>query len=156
MRFETNPGESRASAGTFPRSSASATIAARVSCRRLVGADHLDQLQDRHGIEEVHADHLRRPTRGRSERRDRDGGCVRGENRLSREHLVSPFEEILLDGRVLDDSLDHEVGRDEISDDLHPREDVSRVLAALRGELLQTSPHGFERVLGRTGERVME
>ena len=54
-------GKSFASAGVLPRSSASATIAAAVSSGRLHGADHLDELQHRHGVEEVHADDLVRP-----------------------------------------------------------------------------------------------
>ena len=70
--------------------------------------------------------------------------------------LVRAPEEILLDVRVLDHGLDHQVGRDEIGDDLDPLEDPDRIRAALLSELLEASPHGLERVLGRTRERVVE
>ena len=61
IRFETKPGKSFACAGVLPSSSASATIAARRLVGGLHGADHLDELQHRHRVEEVHADHALRP-----------------------------------------------------------------------------------------------
>ena len=57
IRFETKPGRSRASAGVLPSRSASAVIALRRRVGGVEAADHLDELQHRHRIEEVHADH---------------------------------------------------------------------------------------------------
>ena len=81
MRFETKPGKSRASAGSLPRSRASCDDRRRGLVGRLHGADHLDELEHRHGVEEVHADHALRSVRHRRERRDRDRRRVGREDR---------------------------------------------------------------------------
>ena len=49
-----------------------------------VGADHLDEAQHRHGVEEVHADHALGPPGDGGERADREGARVRGEDRVRR------------------------------------------------------------------------
>ena len=84
MRFETKPGKSRASAGSLPRSRASCDDRRGRLVGRLHGADHLDELQHRHRVEEVHADHVLGPLRHRGERRDRDRRRVRREDRVVR------------------------------------------------------------------------
>ena len=61
IRFETKPGKSCASTGSLPSSRASAAIAAAVSSEVCDRPDHLDELQHRHRVEEVHADHAIRP-----------------------------------------------------------------------------------------------
>ena len=113
IRLETKPGKSFASAGSLPRSRASSTIAAAVSSEVCDGADHLDEAKHRHRVEEVHADHAVRPAGHRGERRDRDRGRVGREDRLRRQRLVGRAEDRLLHGEVLDDRLDHQVGRHE-------------------------------------------
>ena len=56
-RLETNPGASFTATGVLPSFSASAwTVAGRVAGRQ--AAHHLHQRHHRHGIEEVHPDHL--------------------------------------------------------------------------------------------------
>ena len=88
-----------------------ATIAAAVSSEVWRPRIDLDELQHRHRVEEVHADDAVRPPGRRGQRRDRDRGRVRGEDRLVREELVGAPEHVLLHGRVLDDRLDQQVGR---------------------------------------------
>ena len=57
IRFETNPGKSRASAGSLPEVARELDDRGRGLVGGLRGTDHLDELQHRDRVEEVHADH---------------------------------------------------------------------------------------------------
>ena len=128
--------------------------------RGLVGglhrADHLDEREHRHRIEEVHPDHLLRPCRHGGERRDRDRRRVRGEDRLRREHLVRAPEDRLLHPGVLHDRLDEEVCGDELVDGRHAPEDLRRVGAALLGEPGKALLHRRDRALDRARRLVVQ
>ena len=156
MRLETKPGKSFASAGVFPRSSARATIAAAVSSDVCSAADHLDELQDGHRVEEVHPDDLVRPARDRGERGDRDRRRVRREDGLGRKRLVRTAEDRLLHRRVLDDGLDEQVGRNEIVDRGDAREHLVGCRSALLGELAEALLHARERALDGARHLVVE
>ena len=62
IRFETNPGKSRTSAGSLPRSRASCTIAAAVSSEVCTARITSTSFSTGHRVEEVHADHALRPS----------------------------------------------------------------------------------------------
>ena len=124
--------------------------------RGLAAADHLDELQDRHGIEEVHADDLVRPARDGSERADRDRRGVRGEDRLDRQRRVRPPEDVLLDGDVLDDGLDHQVGWDEVVDGLDATEHLVGIGSPLLRELGGAAADRLERPVGRPRRGVVK
>ena len=55
--------------------------------------------------------------------------------------LVGAAEEVLLDSGVLDDRLDHQVGRDELVDRRHARERLVGVGAALLGQPAEARVH---------------
>ncbi len=119
--------------------------------RRLVGgvaaAHDLDELDHRDGVEEVHADHAIGPLRRRGERRDRDRRGVRREHGLRRERGVGAPEDVLLDVRVLDDRLDHQVGRDDVVDLLDAGEHLVGIAPrpsrrALRGSCASSRARG--------------
>ena len=97
IRFETKPGK----VARLRRRLAEILRELDDRARRLVGgleaADHLDELQHGHRIEEVHADHALRPRRDRAERGDRDRRRVRREHRARRQHLVRAAEDLFLD-----------------------------------------------------------
>ena len=82
--------------------------------RRRVGGrdapDHLDERHDRHRIHEVHPDEAVRAPGRRGQARDRDRRRVGGEDRVRPADPVELAEELLLDGLVLDDGLDDDVG----------------------------------------------
>ena len=156
MRFETKPGKSFASAGVLPRSSASATIALAVSSDVCTRADHLDELQHRHGVEEVHADDLLGAAGHGGERRDRDGRRVRGEDRGRWKNLVRSPEDRLLHLGVLDDRLDQEVGLDDLVDRRHALEHLLGSGASLLGELAEALLHRGERTLDCARNLVVE
>ena len=120
--------------------------------RGRLGADHLDELEHRHRVEEVHADHAVGPAGRGGERADRDRARVRGEDRVRRERLVGAAEHVGLRGGVLDHGLDHQVGLDEAVDDGDARERLVGVGAELR----ERAAHRGERALGRARRRVEE
>ena len=60
--------------------------------------------------------------------------------------LVGAAKDVLFDGRVLDDRLDHQVGLDELADRRDPCEGLVRIDAELR----QAAPHGLEGMLDST------
>ena len=156
IRFETKPGKSFASAGTLPNSSASSTIERGGLVGRVAPADDLDELQHRHRVEEVHADHPVGALRARRERRDRDRGRVRREDGVRRKRRVGAPEHVLLHVGVLDDRFDHQVGRDELVDRLTRASTSSGCGSALLLELREALAHRLERALGRAGLRVVE
>ena len=158
MRLETNPGKSRASAGALPRSSASATIAAAVSSDVCTAADHLDELQHRHGVEEVHADHLLRAARGRGERRDRDRGGVRGEDRLVAGAASSARAEDRPSSRPRPRRRPRSGGRPATMSSTGSTRAEHLVGVARRPSrrASEALPHGLERALGRPGDGVVE
>src|SRR5581483_1938258 len=127
--------------------------------RGRLGADHLDEPQHRHRVEEVHPDHAVGPVRRPGEPPDRDRARVRGENRARRQRRVRFAEHVLLDRRVLHDRLDQQVGIGRVgerSDLLDPSENVRGLRAALLGKLAQAAPHRLERSLDRAGLRIDE
>ena len=156
MRFETKPGKSFACAGVLPSSSGERDDRRGRLVRGLHGADHLDELQDGHRVEEVHADDLVGPGRDCGERRDRYRRGVGGEDRLSWEDGVSAPEDLRLHVGVLDDGLDQEIGGYEVVDGDHAREHVVGIGAALLGELAQALPHRAERAIDRARRLVVE
>jgi hypothetical protein len=127
---------------------------------RLVGgleaADHLDELQHRHRIEEMHADDAVRSLRRRGERRDRDRGGVGGEDRSVGQRLVGATEDLLLDGGVLDHGLDQQVGAEDLVRGLDAAQHLRRVGAALLVQLRQRALDRREAALDGTGRCVVE
>ena len=83
MRFETKPGKSFASRGRLAELLGERDDRGCRLVRGLRGSDHLDELQDGHRVEEVHADDLVGPGRDCGERRDRYRRGVGGEDRVS-------------------------------------------------------------------------
>ena len=65
MRFETNPGKSLRLGRLLAELARELDDRRRGLVRGLHGADHLDELQHRHRVEEVHADHAVGPRRSR-------------------------------------------------------------------------------------------
>ena len=128
--------------------------------RRLVGglqrADHLDELQHGHRVEEVHPDDLLWATGDAGERRDRDRRRVRREDRLGWKDLVCAPEDRLLHCRVLDDGLDEEVGGDDVGGKRHARQDILGCDASLLGQLRQALLHRSQRPLGGPRQLVVE
>jgi hypothetical protein len=92
----------------------------------------------------------------RGERADRNRARVRGKDRFRREQRVGFAEDVLLDGGVLDNRLDHQVCRHQAVDHLDPCEHRPGIRAPLLGELRKASLHRSERAIGRTGIRVGE
>src|SRR5882724_2921006 len=72
-------------------------------------ADDLDQLHDRDGVHEVHADDFVRPAGGGGQAGDRDRAGVGGEDGLRRARPVELGEDLLLDLQPLDHRLDHQL-----------------------------------------------
>ncbi len=73
-------------------------------------ANDLDELHHRHGVHEVHADHLLRPRGGGGQLGDRDRAGVGGEQGVGRAQPVEVAQDLPLDVEPLDDGLDHQVG----------------------------------------------
>ena len=156
MRFETKPGKSRASRRDLAEVLGERDDRGRGLVRGLEAADHLDELQHGHRVEEVHPDHLLRTLRGGREPGDRDRGRVRGEHGARREELVGGAEDLLLHRDVLDRGLDQEVGGREVVHGLDPREHLAGIDAALLGELLEALADRLERALGRSRNGIVE
>ncbi len=90
------------------------------------------------------------------EQGDRDRGRIRGQDRLHGQHAVGLEEDLLLHRRVLDDRLDHQVGGNEVVDDLDAREHLVGIRPALLGELRQALAHRLERSFGGARNRIVE
>lgn len=75
------------------------------------GADDLDELLHRGGVEEVHADDALGVLRRDGDLGDRQGRGVRREDRVGGDHLVDLAEQFLLEVQVLRHGLDDEPGR---------------------------------------------
>jgi hypothetical protein len=120
IRFETKPGNRWPAQGTLPRSSASAVIAAAVSSEVCSARITSTSFSTGTGLKKCNPDHAVGPLGDRRQRRDRDRRRVRGEDRVPGQDRARAAEEILLHGRVLDDSLDHQVGRHELVDGRDP------------------------------------
>ena len=82
IRLETNPGKSRASAGTLPRSFASSTIAAAVSSEVCTARITSTSFSTGTGLKKCMPIDAVGARGGRGESRDRDRRRVRGEDRL--------------------------------------------------------------------------
>ncbi len=112
------------------------------------GRDDLDQLHDRGGIEEVHADDIG-GSRGRGGALDHgQAGCRRREHSPGGADVVEVGEEHLLDRQILDDGLDDELDVGEIVQLRragHPRQ---RRVAVGLGELA-----ALDALLQRAGDR---
>ena len=108
-----NPGRSAETMTCLPSRSPSARIAASVASSVSRAADQLDERHDRHRAEEVHPDE---PLAALAARRPRQGGgsrsrsCSRRRSRPARRQRVEVAPEGRLDGEVLEDRLDDEIG----------------------------------------------
>ena len=69
---------------------------------------------------------------------------------------VGGAEELLLRSGVLDDRLDHEVGRHELGGLRDAHEDLVRGGAALRLQPLEARAHGLETALDRSREGIVQ
>ena len=123
---------------------------------RVAAPNDLDQRHHGHGVEEVHPDHAVGATGRRGEGRDRYRGRVRREDRAFRERRVGTPKDVLLDVGVLDDGLDHQVGRHEVLDGLHPPQDLVRVGPALLRQLAEALAHGLDPAIDGAGLFVVE
>jgi hypothetical protein len=74
----------------------------------LQAGDDLDQLHQRHRVEEVHADEAPRQAQPGSQGGDRDRGGVRGQQAVLADARLEVAEQLRLRRRVLDDGLDHQ------------------------------------------------
>ena len=74
------------------------------------GAHHLDQLHDRRGVEEVHADDLARPAGGDRDLGDRQGRGVGRQDGVRRADPVQLGEDLGLELHALGHGLDDQVG----------------------------------------------
>ena len=116
IRLETNPGKSFASAGVFPSSRASSTIAAAVSSE--VDGARTTSTSDITGTGLKKCMPITRSGRPVTAASVAIGIDDVFEARIAsgRERRVRAPEDVLLGGGVLDDRLDHQVGRDELVD----------------------------------------
>ena len=108
----------------------------------LGAADHLDQLHQRHRVEEVHADERPGRLQAVGERRDRDRGGVGGEDAVGADQASSSRNRRALGVGVLDDRLDHQA---------QPAASASRVAA--RSRAATPSPVCGELALGDQASR---
>ena len=104
----------------------------------------------------MHPDHLVGALRRRREGADRDRGGIRREHRLRRQLGVGAAEDLLLDRRVLDDRLDHQIRGNQVADDRDPSDDVLRLRPASLSELAEAAAHRVERTVGRPRLRVVK
>ena len=79
-----------------------------------VGRDHLDELHDRRGVEEVHADDVAGALGDLGELGDRHRAGGRGQDGPGLGDPVEVLEELGLDVEVLGDALDDQVGLGEV------------------------------------------
>ena len=125
-RLTTKPGVSLQRIGVFPSFCGEAECGfVCVVCGEL-GPDHLDQRQQRRGVEEVHAEHALRPRRRRRDLRDRQRGGVRREDGVLRRDPVQLGEELSLRLDLLHDRLDDEVAGGEVRHVSGQREALDR------------------------------
>jgi hypothetical protein len=73
----------------------------------------LDDLHQRHGVEEVEAADALRPLAGGGDRRHRERRGIGGEDAVGGDDVLQLLEQRLLDVEVLDDGLDDDLGRRE-------------------------------------------
>ena len=78
------------------------------------GPDHLDELLHRRGVEEVHADDSLGVARGDRDLGDGQRRGVRREDRVGRDDLVDPAEQLALEVQVLGHGLDDELAVGEV------------------------------------------
>jgi hypothetical protein len=118
----------------------------------------LDQLEHRRRVEEVHADDLRRPTRGHGDLGDRQRRRVGREHRVRLADLVQGSEDLPLELEPLRDGLDHQIDIGEVVQrrgEPHPPDQRGLVLDAELAALdcavrrvRQVLTTALERVLG--------
>jgi hypothetical protein len=147
------PARSPARMGVLP------TASAKPSARdRLVGRaecdDDLHELHHGDGREEVQAEHVLGPRRGRGEVGDRDGGRVGGQQRTALDGRVEPLEDAALHGEVLDDGLDDEVAVRQVADVAGPGDAPLQGLGGVRLEL--AAGHGAADGRGDALPRPLE
>ena len=155
IRFETNPATSRASTGSLPTSRASATIVAAVSSdvsARITSTSRITGT----GLKKCMP--TTRPGRPVAAASVAIGIELVFDARMapSGKTLVGAAEQLLLDGRVLDDRLDHELGRNEVADRRDARQRLVRIRAALGGQLHEARVHRLARPLERLRRRVVQ
>ena len=94
--------------------------------RGVGGADHLDQLHQRHGIEIVHAADAVAVLQRARDRGDADRRGVGGEDRIGRDHGLELAEQLLLHLEILEHRLDHDVAALEVRRACRRRRDWRR------------------------------
>ena len=99
------------------------------------GADHLDQVLHRRGVEEVDADHATGVVVGGADLGDRQRRGVGRQHGLRGHDLVQPPEDVLLDVDRLHDRLHHQVGLLEVGDVSGQRDPVEERRLVLLAEL---------------------
>ncbi len=130
--------------------------------RRADARDHLDELHQRRGVEEVHPHDALRVARGGGDARDRQGGRVGRQDALRRDDLRKSLVELALELGELGRGLDHQLaGREavELFDDLQALRRGLGLLGgqpALRGFLLQPRAHLLGTALQRLSNRVVQ
>ena len=77
-------------------------------------ADDLDERQSRRGVEKMHADAARRVPELGSNRRDREGGGVGGEDGPGADDVFKPGEELSFGLEVFDYRFDNKTGAAQI------------------------------------------
>ncbi len=156
IRLETNPGRSRASAGVFPSSRAKSRIAAAVSSE--VSRPRITSTSFSTGTGLKKCMPTTRAGRPVAAPRLVIGieDVLEARIGAGREDPVRAAEELRLDGRVLDDRLDHQLGRHEVVDGLDARQHLVRVGPALLGEPDEALPHRLQPAFDRTGRGVVK
>ena len=97
--------------------------------------DHLDELHDRHGIEEMQPREPIRPRRRRGKFGDAERRGVGHQNRVSADDGLERRVGLLLVLEVLHDRLDDEVARFQRLEGRRPRQVAERAVADVRSDL---------------------
>ena len=95
-------------------------------------ADDLDQLHERHGVEEVEPQDALGMRRGGGDLGDREGGGVAGQHSVRLHHLVEHREDLALRPDVLDHRLHHELAGGQVLE-LGRALDITQDLVLVRG-----------------------
>ncbi len=125
-------------------------------------ADHLDEREQRGRVEEVQAEEAAGVREAGGELGDGEGGGVRGQQGVRRDHLFECSEERALDGGVLDDGLDDERGAGEVGEGggrIDPADRVlglGRVETALRGHAVDAVLDDAHAACGELGVDVVD
>jgi hypothetical protein len=80
--------------------------------------DHFDDFHQRHGVEEVIADHARRVGAAGGNRRDRQRRRIRRQDAAAADDVSSSRNSAALDVEFFDDRFDHQIAIRQIADGL--------------------------------------